>query len=37
MGAWEKRGMGGSEERVGGSSERVRSRRNREGLKLDNA
>ena len=29
--------MGGREERAGGSSERVRSRRNREGLKLNNA
>lgn len=29
--------MGGREERAGGSSERVRRRRNREGLKLNNA
>lgn len=28
--------MGGREERVGGSSERVRNRRNRDGLKLNN-
>ena len=29
--------MGGREERAGGSFERVESRRNREGLKLNNA
>ena len=31
-----QKGIGGREERVGGSSERVRSRRNRDGLKLNN-